>query len=801
MPTDYQALINDYGVLPYLGSVGRGFAIQQRPTELAAFIEFCIEHDVKTVLELGSADGGLSYFMADALGWNVVSIDIVQPKHRHERVEFIQATTDAGYQFVQGRAFDLVFVDADHAYESVKSDVERYRHLGRIIALHDINIKRPCCQGVNRYWNEIRIKPYDWVDVSQSPNLHHMVWGDMMGEVIALDGQDAPGIGWYQNPAFDPGQNRYERYSLPLPDVPPDITVVTGTYNRLHSLRRMILSADQSVPRGIHLDFVVVDGGSTDGTLEWLREFQQHDNRLTLIEQGELLGIRAAYRDGFDAATGRYVVTANDDIEFIDDCLWRALCHLETHAGAGGVAFHFDEPNKRPGYFHTSGQGMIRDGQKTGTPYAQVGMFRKWVGDAAGWWGGHDDTFPARNYGLDNYLTSRCIELGYTVDAPKECRFHDYLIQDDLRASNTALSHVGGTHPDAGVWAARFNDGYPIFGSTPLETPGNSQHLRVLMTSLAWPYTDEFKGYLPSLRKAGALVCGYDTVTAAKRKRNVLAEMKEIIKTFQPHILFTQVHKADCLSATDLAALRSLKPDMTVINWNGDESALLFDDRESIRYMQTVDLQLTVNPSLFPRFIEHGINGAVLLDSFQDLPAKEMPSHDVVFCGNNYSPRLSHNAHPRQDMVRAIFDALPDVDFGVYGKHYGEMASGEHTYDYAASQGTYKAAKLTIVDNMYPETYGYISDRLYNALAFSQCVLMQRVQGMETVWGLQNGVHCVVWDTYADLVEKIKTMLDPENDDLRYYIGTAGRLFVRMHHHYDARIREFFDLLELVKKK
>lgn len=774
---DYQALINDYGVLPYLGSTGRGFAIQQRPEELAAFIEFCIKHDVKTVLELGSADGGLSYFMADALGWSVTSIDIVQPKHRHERVEFIQATTDAGYQFVQGRKFDLVFIDADHSYEAVKADHERYAHLGRIVAFHDIAPGRACCEGVTRYWEELTVAL-------------------LYRSVQAKGGQDAPGIGWYINPSFDPGQTRYQKYSTPLPDVPPDITVVTGTYNRLESLRRMISSAWESVPRGITIDFVVVDGGSTDGTLEYLRAAQQWDSpRITLIEQGELLGIRAAYRDGFDAATGRYVVTANDDIEFVGQCLFNALCYLETRPDAGGVAFHFDEPNKKPGHFIVNGQPMIFKGQQTSTPYAQVGMFRKWIGDAAGWWGGHDETFKAKNYGLDNYLTSRCIELGYTVDAVQDCQFHDYLIQDQLRADNTALSHVGGTHPDAGAWVARFN-GAPVFGATPIETPGDSQHLRVLMTSLAWPFTDQFQGFLPSLRKIG-LVVGYDIVTAARQRRNVEAEMLDIVKRFQPHILFTQVHRIEGLSAVGLGRLRAAHPTMTVINWNGDESVLLFDDPESVRYMQTVDLQLTVNPSLFPGFIEHGINAAVLLDSFQDLDAPDMPAFDVVFCGNNYPPRLS-TARPRQAMVNAIRAALPDVRFGVYGKHY-DTSNGEHTYDYAASKGTYNAAKLAIVDNMYPENYGYASDRLYNALAHSQCVLLQRIDGMEAIWGLRDGVHCVVWETYADLAEKIDYYL--KHDAARRKIGKQGRTFIREHHHYDARVRELFDLLKLVKKK
>ena len=53
------------------------------------------------------------------------------------------------------------------------------------------------------------------------------------------------------------------------------IFVVTGTYNRLTMLQRMIASARKSAGT-LPTELIVVDGGSTDGTLEWCKSSARH---------------------------------------------------------------------------------------------------------------------------------------------------------------------------------------------------------------------------------------------------------------------------------------------------------------------------------------------------------------------------------------------------------------------------------------------------------------------------------------------------------------------------------------------
>ena len=97
-----------------------------------------------------------------------------------------------------------------------------------------------------------------------------------------------------------------------------DVSIVSGTFNRLPYLKRMIESGRKAMRpaghvhafEGVTWEFVIVDGGSTDGTLDWLRS--QADVRV--IEHGRLLG--AGCRGG---VSGRHSGDEEDRQEDDDD--------------------------------------------------------------------------------------------------------------------------------------------------------------------------------------------------------------------------------------------------------------------------------------------------------------------------------------------------------------------------------------------------------------------------------------------------------------------------------------------------
>src|SRR5882672_1722124 len=90
------------------------------------------------------------------------------------------------------------------------------------------------------------------------------------------------------------------------------ISLVSGTYNRLPMLTEMVQSFRDNLLPGIQYEIVLVDGGSTDGTIEWAKN--QTDVRL--IEDGALLGAISAFTRGSFEAQGKYILLSNDDITF-----------------------------------------------------------------------------------------------------------------------------------------------------------------------------------------------------------------------------------------------------------------------------------------------------------------------------------------------------------------------------------------------------------------------------------------------------------------------------------------------------
>ncbi len=120
----------------------------------------------------------------------------------------------------------------------------------------------------------------------------------------------------------------------------PLISLVSGTYNRLPMLREMVQSFRDNLLPGIQYEVVLVDGGSNDGTIEWAKS--QFDVRL--IEDGALLGAISAFTRGAQAAQGKYVLLANDDVAFRRNSIVPAIVHLESNMKCGAVAFADNRP-------------------------------------------------------------------------------------------------------------------------------------------------------------------------------------------------------------------------------------------------------------------------------------------------------------------------------------------------------------------------------------------------------------------------------------------------------------------------
>lgn len=109
------------------------------------------------------------------------------------------------------------------------------------------------------------------------------------------------------------------------------LVILLATYNRLESLKRAIDSIESGT-RCSH-ELIVIDGGSTDGTIEFLRT---HPG-VTPVFQGKLVGQARACNEVWRQIESRYTCWLSDDVEVVNGSLDLAVGILEKHPDIGMV--------------------------------------------------------------------------------------------------------------------------------------------------------------------------------------------------------------------------------------------------------------------------------------------------------------------------------------------------------------------------------------------------------------------------------------------------------------------------------
>lgn len=128
----------------------------------------------------------------------------------------------------------------------------------------------------------------------------------------------------------------------------PLVSVVLGTFERLEFLK-LTLGTVRSDLESVAHEIIVVDGGSTDGTLEWL--IQQKDV-ITVVQhnRGEWRGREVERRSwgyfmnlGFRAAAGKFICMVSDDCLVVPGSIpagiKKFVGELEKGVNLGALAF------------------------------------------------------------------------------------------------------------------------------------------------------------------------------------------------------------------------------------------------------------------------------------------------------------------------------------------------------------------------------------------------------------------------------------------------------------------------------
>jgi len=128
----------------------------QKESEIVKFLEYCLDKNIKTVLEIGTGNGGTFYLFSEFINKDGKNITI-DNIHNEELRKAIKKWSNNNYyvtgdshdkntflmvqEILKDEKIDLLFIDGDHSYNGVKKDYEMYKSMvrdGGFIVFHDI---------------------------------------------------------------------------------------------------------------------------------------------------------------------------------------------------------------------------------------------------------------------------------------------------------------------------------------------------------------------------------------------------------------------------------------------------------------------------------------------------------------------------------------------------------------------------------------------------------------------------------------------------------------------------------------
>ena len=218
------------------------------------------------------------------------------------------------------------------------------------------------------------------------------------------------------------------------------LVVLVATYNRMALLSRTLdsISAGTECPHEI----IVIDGGSTDGTVEYLRA----DPSLTKVFQGALIGTAGSYNQAWRRIESRYTCWLSDDTELVEGSLDLAVRILEEKPSIGMVGLKMkDTEGARKDRAYLGGIS------KYGILNCNHGVLRTELLRSVGYF--NEDY---RSYTIDPDLTASVLSAGKAVVMTKQISvLHHRTWDQDGNFDDRARREMGGIDNPA-IYSKKF---------------------------------------------------------------------------------------------------------------------------------------------------------------------------------------------------------------------------------------------------------------------------------------------------------------------------------------------------------
>jgi GT2 family glycosyltransferase len=111
-----------------------------------------------------------------------------------------------------------------------------------------------------------------------------------------------------------------------------DLSVIIVNFNTVNLTRECLRSLEHADMKGFHVEIIVVDNGSQDGSTDMVRKEFPH---IILIEQKDNTGFAKANNVAITQAKGRYILLLNSDTEVRKDTLAVMITFMDANPRIG----------------------------------------------------------------------------------------------------------------------------------------------------------------------------------------------------------------------------------------------------------------------------------------------------------------------------------------------------------------------------------------------------------------------------------------------------------------------------------